>query len=202
MQRIKEHNAAVRRHDALSLICKYEDREGHKFNLENAKILAFGDMRHGREFLEAWHSMADEINRCIGLFPIYVPLRAKDQHLNRNTKEGSDIVQLVRDLAIREPFQIYRSHSKWTEQSPQPSTRKPKPDTVVLERPSFASASWIATNFSKQAGVTVTLGPAPVEELYRTVIQKVHEADSKFVPKHSTHLDEPQAARKDSATSG
>ncbi|KER25529.1 hypothetical protein T265_07045 [Opisthorchis viverrini] len=37
--RIKEHNAAVRRHDPLSLISIHEDQEGHKFNLENAEIL-------------------------------------------------------------------------------------------------------------------------------------------------------------------
>ncbi|KER28562.1 hypothetical protein T265_04610 [Opisthorchis viverrini] len=48
--------------------------------------LAYGDTRHGREFLEAWYSTADLINRCIRLDPIYAPLRAKDQHLNRNTQ--------------------------------------------------------------------------------------------------------------------
>ncbi|KER27260.1 hypothetical protein T265_05663 [Opisthorchis viverrini] len=86
--RIKEHNAAVRRHDPLSLISIHEDQEGHKFNLENAKILAYGDTRHGREFLEAWYSTAGSINRCIELDPIYAPLRARDQHRNRNTQGG------------------------------------------------------------------------------------------------------------------
>ncbi|KER27790.1 hypothetical protein T265_05217 [Opisthorchis viverrini] len=48
----------------------------------------------------------------------------------------------------------------------------------------------------------ITLKPAPVEELYRTMVQKVHEADATFVPKKtSTRPDEPQDAKKDSATS-
>ncbi|GAA51625.1 solute carrier family 29 (equilibrative nucleoside transporter) member 1/2/3 [Clonorchis sinensis] len=76
--RIKEHNAAVRRHDLLSLISIHEDQEGHIFNLENAKILAHGNTRHERDFLEAWYSMAGSINRQTELDPIYTPLRAKD----------------------------------------------------------------------------------------------------------------------------
>ncbi|KER31976.1 hypothetical protein T265_01907 [Opisthorchis viverrini] len=86
--RIKEHNAAVKRHDPLSLISIHEDQEGHKFNMENAKILAYGDTRHGREFLEAWYSTTGSINRCIELDPIYAPLRARDQRRNRNTQGG------------------------------------------------------------------------------------------------------------------
>ncbi|KER33442.1 hypothetical protein T265_00747 [Opisthorchis viverrini] len=35
--------------------------------------------------------MADSINRCIELDPIYVPLGAKDQHLNRITQGGLNI---------------------------------------------------------------------------------------------------------------
>ncbi|GAA35675.2 hypothetical protein CLF_110856, partial [Clonorchis sinensis] len=36
--RIKEHNAAVRRHDPLSWISIHKDQEGHKFNLGKAKF--------------------------------------------------------------------------------------------------------------------------------------------------------------------
>ncbi|GAA55527.1 hypothetical protein CLF_108233 [Clonorchis sinensis] len=89
--RMKEHNAAVRRHDPLSLISIHEDQEGHKFSVENVKILAYGDTKHGGEFLEAWYSTADSINRCIELDPIYAPLRAKDQLLHRNTRGEPNI---------------------------------------------------------------------------------------------------------------
>ncbi|GAA47349.1 protein Wnt-1 [Clonorchis sinensis] len=67
------------------------NQEGHKFSMENVKILAYGDTNHGREFLEAWYSTTDSINRCIELDPIYAPLRAKDQLLHRNTREEANI---------------------------------------------------------------------------------------------------------------
>ncbi|GAA50808.1 hypothetical protein CLF_105067 [Clonorchis sinensis] len=89
--RIKEHNAAVRRHDSLSLISIHEDQEGHKFNIKNVKILAYGYTKHGREFLEAWYSTADSIKRCIELDPIYASLHAKDQLLHRNTRGEPNI---------------------------------------------------------------------------------------------------------------
>ncbi|GAA56877.1 hypothetical protein CLF_111739 [Clonorchis sinensis] len=89
--RIMQHNAAVRRHDPLSLISIHEDQEGHKFNMENVNISAYGDTKHGREFLEAWYSTADSINRCIELDPMYAPLRAKDQLLHRNTQGEPNI---------------------------------------------------------------------------------------------------------------
>ncbi|GAA54738.1 DNA replication complex GINS protein PSF3 [Clonorchis sinensis] len=81
--RIKEHNAAVKRHDPLSLISIHEDQEGHKFSMEKVKILAYGDTKHGRGFLEAWYFTADSINRCIELDPIYASLHHV-AHLNSN----------------------------------------------------------------------------------------------------------------------
>ncbi|GAA55971.1 hypothetical protein CLF_109516 [Clonorchis sinensis] len=48
----------------------------------------------------------------------------------------------------------------------------------------------------------VKLGPASVEDLYRSFVQKVHEADAMFVPKNSTQSDEPQAIQEDLGSSG
>jgi hypothetical protein len=86
--RIKEHKAAIRRHDPLSLISIHEDQEGHKFNLETVRILARGNTRHAREFLEAWHSTTNSINRHIELDPIYAPILAKDLQRNGQTTRG------------------------------------------------------------------------------------------------------------------
>ncbi|GAA52976.1 hypothetical protein CLF_109250 [Clonorchis sinensis] len=49
----------------------------------------------------------------------------------------------------------------------------------------------------------VKLRSATFEDLYRTIVQKVHEADAMFVPKKtSTQSDEPQVTQKDPASSG
>ncbi|KER32523.1 hypothetical protein T265_01402 [Opisthorchis viverrini] len=52
---------------------------------------AYGGMRHGRKFMEAWYSTVDSINKCIELDPISARLRVKDQHLNRNIQAESNI---------------------------------------------------------------------------------------------------------------
>ena len=76
--RIHEHQLAVRRHDLSSLISIHEDAEGHQFNLDEVKILARANTRRKREFMEAWHSTLNSINRHIDIEPIYEPLRSRE----------------------------------------------------------------------------------------------------------------------------
>ena len=87
--RITEHKAAIRRHDPLSLISVHEDKEGHKFNLDSVKIIAQGNTRHTREFLEAWYSTTNSINRHVELDPVYIPLRMKGLRRDRQSRGGS-----------------------------------------------------------------------------------------------------------------
>ncbi|MGL5625122.1 hypothetical protein, partial [Cetobacterium sp.] len=79
--RIHEHKLAIRRHDPLSLMSIHEDQEGHKFNLDAAEIVARTSTRHGREFMEAWHSTSRSINKHIQLDSIYRLLRAKEEQI-------------------------------------------------------------------------------------------------------------------------
>ncbi|KER27518.1 hypothetical protein T265_05477 [Opisthorchis viverrini] len=55
--------------------------------------------------------------------------------------------------------------------------RNPKPQTWFRD---FCRADFSRMRIFLEQ---VTLGPAPVEELYRTIVQKVHEADATFVPR-------------------
>ena len=48
--RLHEHHLAANRHDQLSLISIHQDRYGHTFNLNDAKILATAHSKHAREF--------------------------------------------------------------------------------------------------------------------------------------------------------
>ena len=76
--RMHEHQLAVRRHDALSLISIHEDAQCHKFDFSNVQILDRAVTKGGREFLEAWYSSTNSINRHIELDNIYLPIRSKE----------------------------------------------------------------------------------------------------------------------------
>ena len=54
--RLREHQAAVKRHDQLSLVSAHEDSLGHKFDFGRVSVVDHGSTRYTREFLEAWHS--------------------------------------------------------------------------------------------------------------------------------------------------
>ena len=83
--RLHEHQLAVRRHDQLSLISVHEDGEGHTFNWMATKILAEAKSKHAREFLEAWFSTNESINKHVDLEPIYEPLRNRDRRTRLET---------------------------------------------------------------------------------------------------------------------
>ncbi|CAH8590969.1 unnamed protein product [Dicrocoelium dendriticum] len=70
-------------HDPHSLVSVHEDQEGHHFDLENVKILAHGSTKHAREFLEAWFSTTQSINRHIELDAGYATLLRNDRQLDR-----------------------------------------------------------------------------------------------------------------------
>jgi len=83
--RINEHQAAVRRHDPLSLISVHEDEHGHVFNFETTKVLSTARQRQAREFIEAWYSTDNAINRHVELDPIFAPRRRRHiHHLSRD----------------------------------------------------------------------------------------------------------------------
>ena len=72
-------SSAVKRHDQLSLVSVHEDSLGHKFDFGRVSVLDHGSTRYTREFLEAWHSNQNSINRHIELDPAYIPLQMKDK---------------------------------------------------------------------------------------------------------------------------
>ncbi|XP_072404165.1 protein phosphatase EYA3-like isoform X1 [Chiloscyllium punctatum] len=53
------------------------DEEGHHFDWDNTSILGQAKQRDTREFLEAWYSNRNSINKHTDLDPIYHPLRKK-----------------------------------------------------------------------------------------------------------------------------
>ncbi|GAA54183.1 hypothetical protein CLF_112548 [Clonorchis sinensis] len=76
--RIHEHKLASRRHDPMSLVPIHEDKEGHKFILNNVQILAHARTKREREFAEAWYSTQKSINKHIDIDPVYQPLQQKN----------------------------------------------------------------------------------------------------------------------------
>ncbi|XP_072411213.1 mitogen-activated protein kinase kinase kinase 7 isoform X3 [Chiloscyllium punctatum] len=75
MIRIHEHQLATKRHDQLSLVATHADDKQHEFDWDNTTIIGQAKQRTAREFLEAWHSSTDSINKHIDLDPIYRPLQ-------------------------------------------------------------------------------------------------------------------------------
>ncbi|XP_060679282.1 uncharacterized protein LOC132813914 [Hemiscyllium ocellatum] len=73
--RIHEHQLATKRHDQLSLVATHSDNKHNEFDWENTTITGQARQRTAREFLEAWHSSTNSINRHIDLDPIYQSLQ-------------------------------------------------------------------------------------------------------------------------------
>ncbi|BHF78274.1 hypothetical protein SprV_0602138700 [Sparganum proliferum] len=75
--RINEHKLAIRRRDPLSLIFAHALQCDHRFNWDNTEVIATANTKRAREFLEAWHSNADSINRHVNLDAHYEGLRSR-----------------------------------------------------------------------------------------------------------------------------
>ncbi|XP_059511376.1 uncharacterized protein si:ch1073-145m9.1 isoform X3 [Stegostoma tigrinum] len=67
------------------------DKEGHHFDWDNTSILGQAKQRHAREFLEAWHSNQNSINKHIDLEPIYHPLRKRTGNDITNPRKPNQI---------------------------------------------------------------------------------------------------------------
>ena len=76
--RLHEHKLAVKRHDHLSLVSMHQDNYGHTFDWDNVEIMGQARQKKAREFLEAWYSSKNSINKHIDMEAIYEPLRNKD----------------------------------------------------------------------------------------------------------------------------
>ena len=73
--RCEEHQRAVNRKDPSSAVASHCHTLGHQMNWEEARVLARGERKKQREFLEAWMSGEDSINRRIDLSDVYARLR-------------------------------------------------------------------------------------------------------------------------------
>ncbi|BHF57236.1 hypothetical protein SprV_0100017700 [Sparganum proliferum] len=65
--RINEHKLAIRRRDPLSLVFAHAIECDHRFNWEGTEVIASANTKQAREFLEAWHSNDNSINRHVDL---------------------------------------------------------------------------------------------------------------------------------------
>ncbi|CAH8479282.1 unnamed protein product [Dicrocoelium dendriticum] len=84
--RLHEHSLAIRRHDEKSLMSVHMDAENHQFDLENVEILGRARNRRAREFLEAWHSGRNSINKHLELEGVYEALQVKPALGTRSTR--------------------------------------------------------------------------------------------------------------------
>ncbi|BHF82521.1 hypothetical protein SprV_0802565900 [Sparganum proliferum] len=75
--RINKHKLAIRRRDPLSLIFAHALQCDRRFNWDNTEVIATANTKRAREFLEAWHSNADSINRHVDLDAHYEGLRSR-----------------------------------------------------------------------------------------------------------------------------
>uniref|UniRef100_A0A0X3P7R9 SCP domain-containing protein n=1 Tax=Schistocephalus solidus TaxID=70667 RepID=A0A0X3P7R9_SCHSO len=74
--RINEHKLAIRRRDPLSLVFAHAVDCDHRFNWEGTEVVAMASTKQAREFLEAWHSGTNSINRHVDLDAHYEGLCA------------------------------------------------------------------------------------------------------------------------------
>ncbi|BHF84727.1 hypothetical protein SprV_0902787800 [Sparganum proliferum] len=75
--RINEHKLAIRRRDPLSLVFAHALECDHRFNWEGTEVIASANTKQAREFLEAWHSNNNSINRHVDLDAHYEGLRSR-----------------------------------------------------------------------------------------------------------------------------
>ncbi|VDL96746.1 unnamed protein product [Schistocephalus solidus] len=74
--RIHEHKLAVRWGDGLSQVAAHRYETGYEFNFEATKIIAHAKCKTSREWIEAWASDENSVNRFIDLVPAYGAVRS------------------------------------------------------------------------------------------------------------------------------
>ncbi|VDL91320.1 unnamed protein product [Schistocephalus solidus] len=80
--RINEHKLAIRRRDPLSLVFAHAVDCAHRFKWEGTEVVAMASTNQAHEFLEAWHSSTNSINRHVDLEAHYKGLRARSTDLH------------------------------------------------------------------------------------------------------------------------
>ncbi|BHF63431.1 hypothetical protein SprV_0200642300 [Sparganum proliferum] len=75
--RINEHKLAIRRRDPLSLVFAHALECDHRLDWEGTEVIASANTKQAREFLEAWHSNNNSINRHVDLDAHYEGLRSR-----------------------------------------------------------------------------------------------------------------------------
>nr|VZI37377.1 unnamed protein product [Spirometra erinaceieuropaei] len=110
------HKLAIRRRGSLSLVFAHELQCDHRFDWDDTEVIVTANTKRVREFLEAWHSNADSINRHVDLDAHYEGLTS------RPTKPSSTPHQrpLIQTPAVPPTFH-----------SPSPPTR----DAVTVRSP-------------------------------------------------------------------
>jgi hypothetical protein len=73
--RIHEHQLCIRRRDHLSQVAMHTFETGHKFDWDQTKIIGTSSSRRGREFIEAWYSDLNSLNRHVDLDNSYLCLK-------------------------------------------------------------------------------------------------------------------------------
>jgi hypothetical protein len=73
--RLHEHSLAVKRHDTKSQVAMHSLETGHRFDFANTKIVGTATNKKSREFIEAWNSTDDCLNRHVDLDPTFVALK-------------------------------------------------------------------------------------------------------------------------------
>nr|CAH8854158.1 unnamed protein product [Trichobilharzia regenti] len=67
--RIQEHKSAVKRHDINFFTSMHTENYGHQFDWDNVEILDRRNTKSARQFLEAWYSNENAINKHIKYRP-------------------------------------------------------------------------------------------------------------------------------------
>ncbi|VDL92607.1 unnamed protein product [Schistocephalus solidus] len=75
--RINEHKLAIHRHDPLSVAHAHAVDCDHHLNWDATEVVAMANTKQTREFLEAWHSNTNSINRHVDLGAHYEGLWAR-----------------------------------------------------------------------------------------------------------------------------
>ncbi|VDM06340.1 unnamed protein product [Schistocephalus solidus] len=65
--RINEHKLAIRRRDPLYHVLAHAVDCDHRFNWDATEVDAMANTKHAREFLKAWRSNTNSINRHVDL---------------------------------------------------------------------------------------------------------------------------------------
>ncbi|VDM05645.1 unnamed protein product [Schistocephalus solidus] len=75
--RINEQKLVIRQRDPLSLVFAHAMDCDHRFNWDATEVVAMANTKQAREFLEAWHSNTNSINRHVDLDAHYEGLRVR-----------------------------------------------------------------------------------------------------------------------------